>query len=97
VGVVSTCSPIWRAGAGSGAQFSTVVDDFTALNMTESEAEEVIIYDAIEYAKIEARRAIAYAKQQSRADRWEECLHTIEEIHGPEAAKERRQEAKATG
>jgi hypothetical protein len=71
------------------ARFSTVVDDFTAMNMTESEAAEVIAQEYAERAKQDAEQAIARAKADTKGERWSDCLATIRDIHGPQTASER--------
>jgi hypothetical protein len=74
------------------ALFSTVVDDFTALDMTEQAAVQMIVDEYAERAKHEAERGIERAKQPDRENRWKECLHTIAQIHGDETAAERSRE-----
>ncbi len=77
---------------GRLAQFSTVVDDFTALNMTDEEAVQMVVAEEAERAKLIALQGITRARLT--AGRWEDCLHTVGEIHGPDVAAERQQQAK---
>ena len=70
------------------ARFSTVVDDFTAMNMTDVEATEEVFDEYSERAKHDAEQAITRAKELSR-NRWTDCLSTIRAIHGDEAVAER--------
>ena len=71
------------------ARFSTVIDDFTEMNMTESAAAEVIAQEYAERAKNDSTQAIARAKADTTGDRWGDCLSTIREIHGDHAVDER--------
>jgi hypothetical protein len=71
------------------ARFSTVVDDFTEMNMTESEAAEVVAQEYAERAKHDAEQAIARAKAASGTFRWQESLETIRAVHGDHAVDER--------
>jgi len=71
------------------ARFSTVVDDFTEMNMTESEAEKLIQDEYAERAKHDAEQAIARAKADTNGERWNDCLSTIRDIHGPDTVSER--------
>lgn len=71
------------------ARFSTVVDDFTAMNITEGEAAQVIQEEYVERAKHDAEQAIARAKADTTGDRWKDCLCTIRSIHGAETVSER--------
>ena len=73
------------------ARFSTIVDDFTHLNMTEDEAAAVILQEAEERAKLEVKQALERSKLDR--NRWKDCLSTVQRIHGPEVAAEREKQA----
>jgi len=66
------------------ARFSTVVDDFTEINMDEAEAVHTVIAEYLERAVQEAYAAIKRAKDEP--GRWEDCLYTMSEIHGEDKA-----------
>ena len=77
------------------AQFSTVVDDFTAINLTEAEAIQITVDKAVEQAQYAAKQSIKMAKNSP--SRMEDCLNTIEIIHGREEALKRRREIEEEG
>jgi len=70
------------------ARFSTVVDDFTHMNMSETEAIETVAEEYAERANREAVQAVDRAKELSEI-RWRDCLSTISSIHGNETTAER--------
>lgn len=78
------------------ACFSDIVDNFTVLNMNESEAIDWVVeqYDAGPKAASEKVQAglndfKPFSKQPgSGLDRWNDCLETIEFRHGPAAVLE---------
>jgi hypothetical protein len=75
------------------ARFSTVVDDFTHLNMTEDEARAVVARGYAEEAARDAEESIARAK--SNPGRWLEAVGIVEQVYGPEVAKRRVAESEA--
>lgn len=90
---------------GRFARFSEVVDDFTHMHMTESEAEELCRhYPGM--GRVEAEEKVRRAKEDQpgrdgspRAgdglDRWREALDVIESVHGRETRIAREREASA--
>ena len=72
---------------GRFARFSSVVDQFTHMDMSREEA--------IDLAQIELGRLTAVAKVDRGVNddgltRWHDCLETIEAIHGKAIADEYR-------
>ena len=82
---------------GKLARFSDIVDDFTAMNMTESEIYSLCrthlgIKDAERkvQAGLEDWKPWTIAIKGNGLERWEDCLGTIEIVHGKKIAEERR-------
>ena len=73
------------------ARFSTVLDDFTATNMTEIDATEVITLEYAKRAKRDSAQSIAAAKSDTDGKAWEDCIARIRLIHGDAVASERLQ------
>ncbi len=76
---------------GRFARFSTVVDDFTDLNMSEEECIQLVVEDAIARAKKEATTSITSAK--THPEKWAGCLLTVENIHGKDLAIAREEQS----
>ena len=66
---------------GKFARFSTVVDDFTHLNMDEDEVRECMLADSNRRALEEASRQL-FTANHADSTRWEDCLRTRENVHG---------------
>lgn len=75
------------------AKFSDVVDDFTAYDMTEEEATDLIV----EEAKKEALKLAAYKINSAKENplRFEEDLDMVLAIHGKRVADKRREDLSA--
>ncbi len=85
---------------GLYARFSTVVDDFTVLDMTRDEAREecrrepgmgiVEAEEKVRKADAEALCHVTMGQPQGvPLSRWRGCLETVRRVHGPEAAGDR--------
>jgi len=83
---------------GKFARFSDIVDDFTAMDMTEPEVYSLCrVHLGIKDAerKVQAgmedwRPWTTGAVKGNGTERWEDSLNTIENVHGRQVAEERR-------
>jgi hypothetical protein len=66
---------------GKLARFSTVVDNFTHVNLTEEEA-FVAAFEDMGRGEAEAKVARGIARGIDAEGGWNECLETIRAIHG---------------
>jgi hypothetical protein len=80
---------------GFYARFSDIVDNFTAMNMTESEAFELCRDDL---GEDDAKRKVQAGREDwkpwtsgvpgSGLERWQESIDTIKSVHGKKAAQQ---------
>lgn len=63
------------------AIWSTVVDDWIAVDATEEEIAKAFVDDAAETAKENAARAIVRARDRG-VEAWRECEEDRERVHG---------------
>lgn len=80
---------------GLYARFSDIVDNFTAMNMTESEAYELCRdYLGVEDAKLKVKAGKEDWKPWSNnvpgsgLERWQESIGTVAVVHGKKAAQQ---------
>lgn len=85
---------------GKYARFSTVVDNFTAMNMDR----ETALYRAkLEVGELEGEQKIARADKEELPgngrplSRWKKSIHTVEVIHGKKVAAEYEEEGTRDG
>lgn len=82
--------------SGQYATFSTVVDDFTAYDMTREECAELLLEHRVEEAKREIEKGIQRAEQET-AIRYQKSIATVSFHHGEAIAKTRREESHDVG
>lgn len=85
---------IVRQPNGLLARFSSIVDHFTHVNLTETEAFEVCRDEgcSVDLAKDKVSAGVQDFKPWTRTpgtglERWEDCLDTIRMVHGEEEAQ----------